>query len=107
MGRPCTATPPSIVSNPVTHDYTLVALPLGVSYDSTNLRSPLDDPTHGMRDSLSVAPTRSLGQTSATFLITQLKLAAYFDLEHLIGTGVGRSVLAVRALAGWHRAPAN
>jgi translocation and assembly module TamA len=95
-----TCTPFAIVANPVTHDYTLVALPLGVSYDSTDLRSPLDDPTHGMRDSLTVAPTRSLGQTSATFLVTQLKLATYVDLERLIGTDAGRSVLAVRALAG-------
>jgi translocation and assembly module TamA len=94
------APPGVIVQNPVTHDYTLVSLPMSVSYDSTNLRSPLDDPTHGMRDSLSVAPTRSLGQTSATFLVTQVKLATYFDLEHLIGTAPGRSVLAARALAG-------
>ena len=96
-----TCAPPGvIVQNPVTHDYTLVALPMSVSYDSTNLRSPLDDPTHGMRDSLSVAPTRSLGQTSVTFLVTQVKLATYFDLEHLIGTAPGRSVIAARALAG-------
>jgi len=83
-----------------THDYTLVALPLSVSYDSTDLNSPLDDPVHGMRDSISVAPTRSLGQTSATFIISQVKFATYFDLEHLFGTDPGRSVLAARALAG-------
>ncbi len=94
------APPGVIVQNPVSHDYTLVALPMSVSYDSTNLRSPLDDPTHGMRDSLSVAPTRSFGQTSATFLVTQVKFATYFDLERLIGTDAGRSVLAARVLAG-------
>ncbi len=88
------------IPNPVTHDYTLVALPLSVSLDSTDLRSPLDDPTHGMRDSASVAPTRSLGLTSATFIISQLKLAAYFDLDHLLPTDPGRSVLAARALVG-------
>ncbi len=53
-----------------------------------------------MRDSISVAPTRSLGQTSATFIISQVKLATYFDLGHLFGTDPGRSVLAARALAG-------
>ena len=89
-----------VIPNPVTHDYTLVALPLTVSLDSTDLSSPLDDPTHGMRDSASVAPTRSLGLTSATFIISQVKLAGYFDLDHLLPTDPGRSVLAARALVG-------
>jgi len=83
-----------------THDYVLVGLPLSVSYDSTNLNSPLDDPLHGMRDSLSVTPTRSLGQTSASFIISQAKFATYVDLEPLLGTDPGRSVLAARVLAG-------
>ena len=39
-----------------------------------------------MRDSVSVAPTRSLGQTSATFIISQLRVATYFDLDHLLPT---------------------
>jgi translocation and assembly module TamA len=90
----------AIDPNPITHDYTLVGLPLTVSYDSTNLKSPLDDPTHGMRDSVSVTPTRSLGQTSATFLISVIKFAGYFDLDHILPTDPGRSVLAARALAG-------
>ncbi|HMK87726.1 MAG TPA: POTRA domain-containing protein, partial [Steroidobacteraceae bacterium] len=80
--------------------YTLVALPLVVSYDSTNLANPLDDPTHGMRDSVSVAPTRSLGHKDANFLVTTVKVAVYFDLDHLLPTAPGRSVLAARALAG-------
>ncbi len=84
----------------VTYNYTLVALPLALTYDSTHLASPLDDPTHGMRDSLSVTPTRSLGHPDASFVITQIKLATYFDL-HKLGIGdPGRSVLAARALAG-------
>jgi len=84
----------------VTYDYTLVALPLTLNYDSTHLASPLDDPTHGMRDSLGITPTRSLGHPDASFIITQIKLASYFDL-HSLGIGQpGRSVLAVRALAG-------
>jgi translocation and assembly module TamA len=89
-----------IVPDFVTRDYTLVALPLTVSFDSTELTSPLDDPTHGMRASLSVTPTRSFGQPSATFLIDTIKLATYFDLDHLLPTDPGRSVLAARALAG-------
>jgi translocation and assembly module TamA len=89
-----------IIQEGTTRDYTLVALPLSVSYDSTDLSSPLDDPRHGMRDSVSVAPTRSIGSSSATFLISQVKIAAYYDLEHLFKTAAGRSVLAARALVG-------
>jgi translocation and assembly module TamA len=99
----CTATQVAkmtVIPNPVTNDYTLAALPLTVTFDSTELKSPLDDPTHGMRDSVSVTPTRSLGQTSATYLVSQLKVAVYFDLDHLLPTNPGRSVLAARALAG-------
>ncbi len=84
----------------INYNYTLLALPLGISYDSTNLASPLDDPTHGMRDSLSVAPTLAFGRPNATFIISQIKVAAYFDL-HDLGVGdPGRTVLAARALAG-------
>ena len=84
----------------VTYNYTLVALPLTLSYDSTHLASPLDDPTHGMRDSFSITPTQSLGHPSASFIISQVKLAAYFDLHSSSLGDAGRSVLAVRALAG-------
>lgn len=94
------------VSSPVytpdldTFDYTLVGLPLIVSYDSTHLASPLDDPTHGVRGSVNVVPTHSLGHSNATFLITTIKAATYFDLDHLLPTDPGRSVLAARALIG-------
>ena len=80
--------------------YTLIELPIGFEYDSTNLGSPLQDPLRGMRDSLTVTPTRSIGSPSATFVITQLKLAGYLDLHRFGWTAPGRSVLAVRALAG-------
>jgi len=80
--------------------YTLVALPLHVIYDSTDLPSPLDDPTHGMRDSVGFTPTHSIGNPSATYLISDLKLATYFDVGHWWGAPTGRSVLALRGLAG-------
>lgn len=80
--------------------YTLIELPIGLEYDSTNLASPLQDPVRGMRDSLTVTPTRSIGSPSATFVITQLKLAGYLDLHRFGWTSPGRSVIAVRALAG-------
>ncbi len=81
-------------------DYTLVGVPLVVSYDSTDLASPLDDPTHGVRGSVALVPTHSLGHSDATFLVTTIKAAAYFDLDHLLPTEPGRSVLAGRALIG-------
>ncbi|MDE2295710.1 MAG: BamA/TamA family outer membrane protein [Gammaproteobacteria bacterium] len=82
------------------HRYTLIELPIGLEYDSTRLASPLQDPVRGMRDSLTVTPTRSIGTPSATFVITQLKLAGYLDLHRFGWTASGRSVIAVRALAG-------
>jgi translocation and assembly module TamA len=75
-------------------------VPLIVSYDSTDLGSPLDDPTHGLRGSVAVVPTHSLGHSDVTFLVTTIKAAAYFDLDNLLPTAPGRSVLAARALIG-------
>ncbi len=87
-------------TSPLQRRYTLIELPIGLEYDSTNLASPLQDPLRGMRDSLTVTPTRSIGPPSATFVITQLKLAGYLDLHRFGWTRPGRSVLAARALAG-------
>jgi translocation and assembly module TamA len=88
----------TIVQEGTTHVYTLFALPLGVLYDSTDVPSPLSDPTHGLRASLSVAPTLSRGQPNSTFYVTQASVAAYLDLQRLLPTEPGRSVLALRAL---------
>jgi translocation and assembly module TamA len=89
-----------IVPVPQTFNYTLVALPLSLNYDSTNLPTPLEDPRHGFRGSLSLTPTLAIGHPNATFLITQVKVATYFDLNNLLPIAPGRSVLAARALAG-------
>lgn len=80
--------------------FTLVALPLTLSYDSTDLVNPLDDPTHGIRGSVTLQPTVSLGHTDTDFLITTFKAAAYLDLDHFLPTQPGRSVLAARAVLG-------
>ncbi len=93
----------TIVQDGVTYHYTLIATPVGVDYDTTNLSSPLDDPLHGLRGSVSITPTRSIGSTSATFLINQFKLAGYVDLHDFGFAAPGRSVLAARALAGLAR----
>jgi translocation and assembly module TamA len=89
-----------IVPVPQTFNYTLVALPLSLNYDSTNLPTPLEDPRHGFRGSLSVTPTLAIGHPNAKFLITQVRVATYFDLNNLLPIAPGRSVLAARALAG-------
>ena len=88
------------ISVPVQYNYTLIAFPVSVNYDSTHLASPLDDPLHGMRNSLTVTPTHSLGRPSASFVISQIKLAGYVDLERIGLTAPGRTVLAARLLAG-------
>jgi translocation and assembly module TamA len=100
MQSDCPASDVGSLANRQTYNYSLAGLPLTVSYDSTNLALPVDDPTHGMRDSVSIVPTLSLGHSDAIFVITTVKAAAYFDLDHLLHTDAGRSVLAVRALIG-------
>ena len=88
----------TITQEGITQDYTLYALPLGILYDSTDVPSPLSDATHGLRSSLTVAPTRSHGQPDTTFFITQFNIAYYLDLQRLFRTDRGRSVLAMRTL---------
>jgi translocation and assembly module TamA len=90
----------TIAQEATTHVYTLFALRLGILFDSTGLSSPLIDATHGLRASLSIAPTLSRGQPNATFLVTQASIAAYLDLHRLLGSEPGRRVLALRALGG-------
>jgi translocation and assembly module TamA len=93
----------------VTRDYTLIALPMSLIYDSTDLVSPLSDPTHGTRGALNLTPTASLnlaptasltGKHHATYEIVQASLAHYIDLGSLFGAAKGRTVLALRAMAG-------
>src|SRR5215472_8046861 len=92
------ATHETITQEGYTQVYTLFALPLGILYDSTDLASPLLDATHGVRASLTLAPTRSSGHINTTFYITQLSIADYLDLGRLFGGARERRVLALRAL---------
>jgi translocation and assembly module TamA len=82
------------------YNYTLIALPLTVSFDSTEVATPLDDPTHGYRASLGLTPTVAIGHPNSEFLIAQIKTSGYFDLHWLFRDDPGRTVLALRALAG-------
>ena len=97
---PADPTQPQTIEQRTTTFYTLLALPLILSYDSTNLPTPLDDPRHGFRGSLSATPTLAIAKPNQTFTILQFKLAAYYDLNKLFGTDPGRSVLAARILEG-------
>jgi translocation and assembly module TamA len=90
----------NIVLADVTRNYTLFALPLNVAVDTTNLASPLEDARHGVRASLSVTPTLAQSHPDARFIISQFTIAGYFDLNHVLPTDPGRTVLAGRALAG-------
>ena len=89
-----------ILQQDVTRNYTLVAVPLTGKFDSTGLANPLDDALHGVRATISVAPTESLGNHEATFVILQGTAATYFDLASLGLTKPGRTVFAVRGLVG-------
>ncbi len=75
--------------------YQLVALPLTVNYDSTGQSDLLRDPVSGARVSLAATPTQSFGAHNLSFLVLQASGSTYFDLGE-----PGRSVLALRALAG-------
>ena len=77
----------------VTHDYTLVSLPLTLKYDSSN---SLLDPTKGSIATASVTPTQSLaGVNSKPFVLAQASASSYLDLGK-----PGRSVLALRGVVG-------
>lgn len=82
----------SILQEHVRRHYNLVAIPASVRYDST---TSLLDPTEGIRATLSVTPTESIGSPSATFFITQLAGSTYLDVFN-----DGRSILALRGLVG-------
>ncbi len=84
----------------VTRDYTLLGVPLSASYDSTDLASPLDAATHGIRVGLGATPTASLTRGGAFFTILQGSGSTYLDLARLGLARPGRSVIALRAVVG-------
>ena len=85
----------------VRYKYDLLMLPVSSYYDSTDLTSPLVDPTHGYRISISVTPTFSYGTSGKTYVVVQGSIATYYDLHKLLpGVPAGRSVIAARALSG-------
>jgi translocation and assembly module TamA len=82
----------SIIQEGATHRYNLAGIPASLKYDST---TNLLDPTEGIRATLSITPTQSLGTPSATFFIAQLAGSTYLDVF-----SDGRSIVALRGLVG-------
>jgi translocation and assembly module TamA len=81
--------------------YDLLSVPVTAHFDSTDLSSPLLDPTHGLRISASVSPTFSYGVRGKTYIVLQGSIASYFDVHRLVPADpAGRTVLAARAMGG-------
>jgi translocation and assembly module TamA len=95
-----TATGETILQENITRDYVLLAVPLTGKFDNTQVATPLDDPTHGIRATLIATPTESLSGRNATFVILQGTASTYVDLTHLGLAKPGISVLAFRGLVG-------
>jgi translocation and assembly module TamA len=95
-----TGTEEKILQETVTRDYTLAALPLTVQFDSTKVKSPLDDPLHGVRATVIATPTESFAGKDATFVILQGQASTYFDLHQIGLAKPGMSVIAIRGLVG-------
>ncbi len=83
-----------ITQEGVERSYTLLALPLGLRYDSTGPEG-LFEPTHGIKAAASVAPTQVLVGRQATFTILQVSGSTYINLG-----APGRSIIALRGLIG-------
>ncbi len=79
----------------LTQSYSLLGLPLGVTYDSTGPEG-LFNPTHGIKAKLTVTPTEPFGGRSSFFTLVQLSGSTYINLADT----EGRSVIALRGLVG-------
>jgi translocation and assembly module TamA len=96
-----TGAPPEATPCNQEFSYTLLMLPISVLYNTTGLESPLQDATHGMRVALSITPTFSFGRPSTQFFVNQATASLYLDMNDIgLNKNPGRSVLALRALAG-------
>jgi translocation and assembly module TamA len=92
--------------------YELLLLPMTALYDSTELASPLQDPTHGFRISLYLTPTFSYSSSGTVFLVTEASLIHYLDLHELFARDPpGRTVFATKFMVGldegavWYNLP--
>lgn len=86
----------NVTQQSVSRAYSLLALPLVATYDSTD---SLLNPTQGFRVATTVTPTRSMSAPAANFTLLQVAGSQYFDFSAL-WRDPGRSVLAMRGLVG-------
>lgn len=113
IGQPGAVCPPPTNTEPINESgisvcpfselltYELLMLPLKAAYDSTDLSSPLLDPTHGFRIGLSFTPTVSYSHKAAFFLVNEASATTYFDMHEIFrGDPPGRTVIAAKAMAG-------
>jgi translocation and assembly module TamA len=84
-----------VLQEGITRSYTLAAVPVGVTYDTTGPEG-LFNPTHGIKAAATITPTDSLAGHGALFTLIQLSGSTYINLA----ATEGRSVLAVRGLVG-------
>jgi translocation and assembly module TamA len=92
-----------ITQQGVARDFSLLGIPLSLRYDSTGRANPLADPTRGIVGNATVAPTFSRAGGDAGnefFTLTQVSAATYVDFARFDFAPPGRSVIAMRALAG-------
>ena len=92
-----------ITQQGVTRDFTLLGLPASLRLDSTGRANPLADPTRGIMGNATVTPTYSVAGGDAAnefFALVQMSAATYLDLARIGLAAEGRSVIAMRALAG-------
>ncbi|HEY1615148.1 MAG TPA: BamA/TamA family outer membrane protein [Rhizomicrobium sp.] len=90
-----TVTEDQVTQEDVTRLYQILGLPVTANYDSTGINGLIGDPVKGYRASFAVTPTVALGAGTLGFVVLQASGSTYFDIS-----GDGRSVLALRALAG-------
>ena len=83
-----------VIQEDVGRSYTLVQLPLGLTYDSTG-PDGLFNPTHGIKASMLVTPTEPVTGNSSFFTLVQVTASTYVNLA-----SEGRSVIALRGLVG-------
>jgi len=86
-----------ITQDGITNDFTLIGLPFGLTYDSTD---SLLAPTRGVRANVTITPTDSFGPHPSEFVLAQLGASTYLDFSRYAGEAPGRSILAVRGLIG-------
>lgn len=87
----------------VTRSYTIISAPLSGMYDNTGVGNPIEPATHGMRASINVTPSVSLGSKgvgTSFFTIMNATASTYVDLHKLGISRPGRSILAFRGTIG-------